>query len=389
MWFFKSPEFYFGEDALSKLEDLSGKRAFIVTDENLHKLGFVDLVRKPLKQAGFEVAVFDDVEPDPCLETVQRGAEAMLDFKPDWIIGLGGGSPMDAAQAMWILYEQPGIGLDMISPWTEIGLRQKARLLTIPTTAGTGAEASYGMIITDTAEKRKLTLACREATPDLVLVDPSLTANLPRQITADTGMDVLSHAVEAYSCTWANDFTDGLCMQAAQIVFEYLPQAVQNGSSDPVAREKMANAASIAGITLGNSSVALAHAFGHSAGAYFKQIPHGRITGLFLPYTVEYVGSGGAGRYLGLSRVLGLSATTETEAATLLATAIRGLQQQVGLPRSLEEAGVDPVMFEDMLPALIKNVEIDANLIQSRRIPDTAEVEQLFRYAFSGKPVDF
>ena len=245
------------------------------------------------------------------------------------------------------------------------------------------------MVLTDTVEERKLTLAVREVTPDLAIVDPRFVANLPRQITADTGIDVLSHALEAYSCTWANDFTDGLCLQTARIVFKYLPRAVFNGASDEEAREKMANAASIAGITLGNSSVALGHAMGHTAGAHFKTIPHGRITAIFVPYTIEFVGNSGHGRYLGMARALNLRATSHKDAAINIAGAMRFLMHNINLPVSLKEAGISASDFEDALPVLIENVEIDANILQSRRIPETEEIERLLRYAYEGKEVDF
>ncbi len=389
MWFFKVPEFYFGEDALSQLTLLNGKRAFIVTDPGIVQLGFVDKVRELLETAAFQIAVFAEVEPNPSLQTVRRGAQAMLDFQPDWIIGLGGGSSMDAAKAMWILYERPDIQPDAINPFDELGLRQKARLLCIPTTAGTGSEANYGIVLTDTEEKRKLTLGTREATPDMAIVDPFFTAHLPRQITADTGIDVLTHAIEAYTCNWANDFTDGLCLQAARMVFTYLPRAVASGAADMEAREKMANAATIAGMTLGNSQVALAHALGHSAGAIFKEIPHGRITAIFLPVTIEYIGNGNNGRYLDIARAIGIPAEDEATAATLLAQAVRNLLREIGQPTNLHEAGVDKQAFEDALPLMCEHVEVDANTIMSPRIPDMTEIEQLFRYAYHGQTVDF
>lgn len=389
MWFFKCPEFYFGPGSLAHLRELQGDRAFIVTDENIQKLGFVELIQAHLSRAGISSQVFAEVEPDPSLETVHRGAKVMQAYQPDWIIGLGGGSCMDASQAMWILYENPDQGLELLSPWSTIGLRQKARLITIPTTAGSGAESSYAMILTDTEEERKLTLAVREVTPDLAIVDPLLSANLPRQITADSGIDVLSHALEAYSCTWANDFTDGLCLRVARIVFRYLPRAVFYGAKDEEAREKMANAASIAGITLGNSSVALGHAMGHVAGAHFKNIPHGRITAIFVPYTMEFVGNSGEGRYLGMARALNLRATNDKEAAINISAAMRYLMKNIELPTSLKEAGISQADFEAALPSLVEDVEIDANILQSRRMPETEEVERLFRYAYEGTVVDF
>ena len=352
MWFFKCPEFFFGEDALSQLEMLPGKRAFIVTDANIAQLGFAELVQKTLASANIDSQLFAKVEPDPSLQTVQHGAKAMLKYEPDWIIGLGGGSSMDAAKAMWILYERPDIEPEAISPMEDLNLRQKARLICIPTTAGTGSESNYGIVLTDTAAKRKLTLGSREATPDIAIVDPLFTKNLPAAITADTGIDVLSHAIEAYSCGWANDFTDGLCLQATRMVFNYLPRAVADGPNDEEAREKMANAASIAGMTLGNSQVALAHALGHSAGALFKTIPHGRITAIFLPYTIEFVANGGVGRYADLAAMIGQSAGDEAEAAQKLAAATRDLMRQVQLPTSLQEAGVSAAELEANMETL-------------------------------------
>jgi alcohol dehydrogenase class IV len=313
----------------------------------------------------------------------------MLKYEPDWIIGLGGGSSMDAAKAMWILYERPDIEPESISPLEDLGLRQKARLICIPTTAGTGAESNYGIILTDTAAKRKLTLGSREATPDIAIVDPLFTKNLPAAITADTGIDVLSHAIEAYSCGWANDFTDGLCLQAARMVFTYLPRAVADGPNDEEAREKMANAASIAGMTLGNSQVALAHALGHSAGALFKTIPHGRITAIFLPYSIEYVANGGVGRYADLAAMIGQSAGDEAEGAQKLAAATRDLMRQVNLPTTLQEAGISADELEANMETLCEHVLIDANTLMSRRIPEPVEVEKLFQYAFDGRSVDF
>ena len=389
MWFFKCPEFFFGEDALSQLEMLPGERAFIVTDANIARLGFADLVKNTLANADIDSQLFADVEPDPSLQTVQRGAQAMLRYEPDWIIGLGGGSCMDAAKAMWILYERPDIEPESISPMEDLGLRQKARLICIPTTAGTGAESNYGIVLTDTAEKRKLTLGSREAIPDIAIVDPIFTKNLPAFITADTGIDVWSHAIEAYSCSWANDFTDGLCLQAARMVFNYLPRAVANGANDEEAREKMANAASIAGITLGNSQVALAHALGHSAGGLFKTIPHGRITAIFLPYTIEFVANGGVGRYADLSAMIGQPASDEAEAAQKLTHATRALMREINLPTTLQEAGISQDQLESQLETLCEHVIIDTNTLMSRRIPELDEVEKLFRYAFDGRSIDF
>lgn len=389
MWFFRCPEFSFGEGALARLASLQGQRAFIVTDENVARLGFVTAVQSQLAEAQIESQVFAEVEPDPSIQTVKRGAQAMMAFAPDWVIGLGGGSSMDAAKAMWILYEQPDVEPAEINPFDELILRQKARLICIPTTAGTGSESNYGIVLTDTTEKRKLTLGSREATPDLAIVDPFFTANLPRQITADTGIDVLTHAIEAYTCNWANDFTDGLCLQAVRMVFDYLPRAIANGAADMEAREKMANAASIAGMVLGNSQIALAHALGHSMGGVFKQLPHGRVTAVFLPTTIQYIAHTGLGRYRDIAQLLHLPAQDEAEGAASLVDAIYKLFDEIGQPKSLQAAGIAAVEFEDALSMLVEHVDYDANTLMSPRIPDDNEIEKLIWYAYEGKQVDF
>jgi alcohol dehydrogenase class IV len=324
------------------------------------------------------------VEPDPSLQTVRRGAAAMQTAQPDWIIGLGGGSSMDAAKAMWILYENPDIDPAAISPFEDLGLRAKARLLCIPTTAGTGSEANYAVVLTDKEAQRKLTLGSREATPDIAIVDPAFTAALPAPITADTGIDVLSHAVEAYTCTWANDFTDGLCLQAARLVARHLPAAVaaaRSGEADEEAREKMANAAALAGMTLGNSQVALAHAMGHAAGAIFKEVPHGRITAIFLPVTIEFVAAAGLqhDRYADLAAALSLPPGADLPAG------IRTLMQQLDLPTTLAAAGIDRDAFAAHMPTLVEHVEMDAGTLMCPRFPETTEIEYLFWAAYNGE----
>ncbi len=388
MWFFNSPEIVFGEDALSYLEQLQGQRAFIVTDATLASLGFPDRVQERLARAGIDSLVFAEVEPEPSLQTVLQGAEHMRSYKPDWIIGLGGGSCMDAAKAMWVLYEHPDIDPAAINPVDVLELRRKARLITIPTTAGTGAEVTWAIVLTDTREGRKLALGARQAQPDIALVDPAFTMHLPAGMTAATGMDVLTHAVEGFTCTWANDFTDGLCLQAARMVFATLPRAVEAGAEDPEAREKMANAATIAGLGFGNSMASLAHAMGHSAGALFH-LHHGRVVGLLLPYTIEFVAIGGKGRYAELARFLDLPAQDEQQAGFALADAIRRLAERIGEPLSLRDAGVSTQDFENQLERLCDLAEMDPTVITGFRVPSREELARLFRYAYEGKRVDF
>lgn len=389
MWFFRSPEIVFGEDALDYLVELQGRKAFIITDENIVVLGFVEKVQAKLSQAGIETAVFAEVEPNPSMQTVQRGAEAARAYEPDWIVGLGGGSAIDAAKSIWILYERPDLAPDEVAPMGVLGLRQKARLIAIPTTSGTGAETTWPIVLTDKAERRKVSVGHPENIPDIAIVDPVFVSQLPAQITADTGMDALTHAVEGYTSQWRNDFTDGLCLKAIQLVFDYLPRAYENGSDDAKAREKMHNAATIAGLGFGNSMAAMAHGLGHSLGALFP-VPHGRAVGLFLPYTVEFTVRGDLPtRYAEIARFLNLPAADEAEGAASLTQAIRDLAHRVGQPASLQEAGISRKNFEAQLPRLIDNALNDSAMVLSLRFPDETEAEKVCRYAFEGKPVDF
>ena len=388
MWFFRSPRIIFGEEALDELTQLEGRRAFIVTDNNMVQLGFAARVREALEESGLQASTFSDVEPDPSLPTVERCARQMEQDAPDWIIGLGGGSSLDAAKAAWFRYERPDVPLEAVNPFEQFGLGGKARLVTIPTTAGSGAEVTTAAVIKDPEELRKLEVASYELLPSLSIVDPFFTTHLPPQVTADTGIDVLTHAVEAFSSTWSNDFSDGLALQAARQVFTYLPRAYKYGAEDAEARIHMANAATLGGLAINNSHIALAHALGHSAGALFG-IPHGRVTGLLLPYTIEFTTRGGQGRYEGLARILGLPHEDGKSAGLSLAEAVRKLLQELGQPLTLREAGVSPETLEARLDGLCDRAEMDPSLATSRRIPDRGELESLYRCAFEGCPVDF
>ncbi|MBU0494920.1 MAG: iron-containing alcohol dehydrogenase [Chloroflexi bacterium] len=387
MWFFRSPEIVFGQDALGWLAELDGQRAFIVTDENIVSLGLLDLVTPYLEQAGIAYRVFDQVEPDPSIQTVERGAQQMRDYGPDWVIGLGGGSCMDAAKGMWVLYERPDIDARGISPLEEYGLRQKARLVAIPTTSGTGAESTWGIVLTDTENQVKLSLGSPENTPDLAIVDPALVMGLPPRLTAETGMDALTHAIEGYTCSWRNDFSEGLCLKAIELIMTYLPRVMTNGA-DVEAREKMHNAASIAGLGFINAMSCMAHALGHSLGAVFH-VPHGRAVGLFLPYTIEYIAREDPSRYAQIARFLGLPGGDDAALAQALVQAVRDLSAQIGVPTSIHDLDISEPDLEAQLPKLVENAEGDTSLLTSPRMPDTQDVRRLYRYAHAGQPVDF
>jgi alcohol dehydrogenase class IV len=312
----------------------------------------------------------------------------MTGWSPDWVVGLGGGSSIDTAKAAWFLYERPDVELEAINPAQEFGLRQKARLITIPTTAGSGAEATSAVVIKDTVHHRKMELACNELVADYAIIDPFFSARLPRRLTAETGIDVLAHAIEAYTSTWANDFSDGLCLQAARLAFDYLPCAVESGDRNVKAREKMANAATLAGMALCNSQIGLAHALGHSAGAAFG-LPHGRVTGLFLPFTIEFTARESGARYLDLARFIGAPARTESDAGLVLARSLRSLMASTGLPLSLKEAGVARADLEGNLEALCENAFLDIGLVTHPRVPSENELKDLYLCAFDGSSVNF
>jgi alcohol dehydrogenase class IV len=387
MWNFVSPRIVFGEGALEVLDELEGKRALIVTDGMMVQLGLVDKVKAHLDIAGIEVHVFDEIEPEPRVQTVRHGAQIAMEVAPDWIVGLGGGSPLDAAKAIWILYEQPDMEPAAINPITDLVLRQKARLITIPTTSGTGAEVTWAIVLTDTEEQRKMGLGNRENTADIAIVDPEMAAGMPPQLTADTGLDALTQAVEGYTCTWHTDITDGLCLKAMRLIFQYLPRAVADGS-DIEARERMHNAATCAGLGYGNAMASMAHAMGHVLGSVFH-IPHGRAVTLFLPYTIEFAASEEPERFAELAALIGCSNEEGDKAARSLARHIRDLCRQVGNPTSVAEVGIERAAYEAQMDKLVDDAFNDTQIITAVRTPSYEELRQLFLYAYDGRSVDF
>ncbi len=387
MWQFKSPFITFGQDALDYLDSLRGRHAFIVTDANIARLGLTNFVTERLTHAGLTYTIFDRVEPEPSLQTVRAAAQAMTRAQPDWIIGLGGGSCIDAAKGAWLSYERPDVDLEGVSPMERFGLRAKAKLIAIPTTSGTGAETTLASVLTDVESHRKVTLGSYELVPDVAIVDPKLVMQLPPSVTADTGMDALTHAIEGYSNRMRNDFSDGLALQAIRLVLDYLPRAFADGS-DAKAREHMHNAATIAGLAFGNSQTGLAHALGHSFGALFK-VPHGRAVSLFLPYVVEYEVASGLSRYTDIAHMMRLHAHDEAEAARKVAARVRELQDALKLPRTLQQTGATAEQLDERMPQLIANAEMDTQLVMNMRVPDAHDLERLFRYAFEGREIDF
>jgi alcohol dehydrogenase class IV len=376
-----------GEDAIGYLKTVDGKRALIVTDKVIRKLDFMEKVTSNLREAGLDVRVFDEVEPEPAMETVTKGAEFAKEFGPDWVIGLGGGSCMDAAKAIWAVYEKPAINVDAINPLEKLGLRKKAHLICIPTTSGTGSDATWATIITDAKDERKMELTSRELVADVAILDPELPRRMPPKLVADTGLDALTHAIESYVSQWRNDFSDVLALGAIRIIFKYLPRAYRN-AEDREAKEKMHNAATMAGMSFGNSQVGVAHAMGHSLGAIFH-VPHGRSVDLFLPYSIEYGARQAMERYRDVARAIGIEAKTDKEAVERLVEAIRNLNREMGEPSSLKEAGISKKDFDKRLDDLATRAANSTCTFMNPRVPDREETKKLFVYAYEGKKVDF
>lgn len=393
MWFYSAPQIVFGEDALTYLEQVTGHRAFLVTDVNIRKLGLVEPILAHLAETGMACEIFDQVEPEPSLATVQAGAERLRSYEPDWILAVGGGSVMDAAKAMWALYEWPHLEPEEISPIYPLQV-EKARLIAIPTTSGTGSEATWILVLTDTESNRKLALGHRQLMPTLALVDPIMTAHLPPVITADTGMDVLTHAVEGFSANYHSPFSDPPCVQAARMVFDALPRAVAHGAADMAARESMANAATLAALGFGNAQAGLAHALGHSLGSLFK-VPHGRSVSLFLPYIIQFSANVNAGRYDQFAQRLGMLPADVADgermqvAADLLVKRIRGLMQEIRQPITLADLGISAGALEEQMETLCAHAMMDNAILAAPRPVEWDEMERLFLYAYDGRTVDF
>lgn len=386
MWFFRSPTIVHGEDALDYLQDINVRRAFIVTDTILRQLGLIEPVIQRLPDHTV-LGVFDAVEPEPSLATVRAGADALRAAAPEWIIAVGGGSVLDAAKAMWVLYENSDLDLEALTPMTPLMLRQKARLIAIPTTAGTGSEATWAFVITVPGDPpRKLGSGHPLAMPDLAIVDPAMSRTAPPQVTADSGMDALTQAIEGYLSTWANDYTDGLCLTAARLAFDYLARAVRT-PDDLEAREKMANSAAIGGLGYINSMVGLAHSMGHALGAIFH-IPHGRAAGLCLPYVLEFYIADAPDtlcrRIVELARFVGLEHDDAPLAARQLVARIRALARSIGQPINIAAAGVPRADFEAALDALVDNAMNDTVIFSAPRQPTLEELRRLFLCAFEG-----
>jgi alcohol dehydrogenase class IV len=390
MWTFSCPFIAYGDNSLEYIAQIQGKKAFIVTDKNIVKLGLVKLVTDQLDAVNIKWQIFDEVEPEPSLNTVKKGGVAVGKYQPDWVIGLGGGSCMDAAKAIIVLLVRPDLEPDSIIASDTYNFRAKSRLMAIPTTSGTGAEATSIMVLTDTKEQRKIGTMNTECMPDVAILDPVMVAGMPPQITADTGMDVITHAIEGYMSTWGTSMTEGPGLIATRKAFEYLPKAYKNGD-DLEARKEMQNAAILGGMSFGNSMAGLAHSTGHALGAIFH-IPHGRTVGLFLPYTMEYLINGSeetTAKYAEIARFCLIASASDKECAKALLAKIRALAKEIGQPLSVKDCGIDKTKYEESIPGLIDRALNEAGSMTVTRVPETEDLGKIFRYAYEGKSIDF
>jgi alcohol dehydrogenase class IV len=386
MWFFTSPKIVFGGGAVEFLASLPTKKALVVCDRFLAEKGTHRIVVEQLQKAGAEVEVFGEVDPEPLVSVAEAGIKRARDFQPDLIVGLGGGSAMDLAKAIYALYERPDLTIYDLTPIVELNLGKKAKLVQVPTTSGTGSETTWATILTEGPGGRKLELAHRDLVAEWAVLDPLFPSTMPPRLTADTGADALAHSIESISSEWANPFSDALGVKAVDTIFRYLPKAVKEKDIPPEAREELHLAAAMAGLSFGNAQVGIGHALGHALGSVFK-VPHGRTVGLFLPYHIEYNFSAARDKLARLGPVLGES---NVRSGRELAARIRGLWDQIGMSKTIPEVvKVSEADFEKALPELVTRADQSTCVVSNPRVPSSKELERLFRAAWSGTPIDF
>jgi len=408
-WFKVPDKIYFEKGStqyLAKMPDII--RVAIVTDPMMVKLGYVERVEHYLRQRRQPVAieVFSEVEPDPSTTTVERGTEMLERFQPDCIIALGGGSPMDAAKAMWLFYEYPDTDFNNLKQkFMDIRKRvykypklgRKAKFVAIPTTSGTGSEVTSFAVITDKVQgNTKYPLADYELTPDVAIIDPEFVYTLPKTAVADTGMDVLTHAIEAYVSVMASDYTDGLAIKAIQLVFQYLEQSALTG--DKLAREKMHNASTLAGMAFANAFLGINHSLAHKWGGQYHTA-HGRTNAILMPHVIRYNAKKPTKfaawpkythfvadeRYAEIARILGLPARTTEEGVNSLIAAIRELNSKLGIEESFQQLGIDPQDFEKNVEHLADRAFEDQCTTSNPKLPLVTELAEVYRNAFYGR----
>ncbi|WP_321825849.1 bifunctional acetaldehyde-CoA/alcohol dehydrogenase [Clostridium butyricum] len=396
--------------ALDELKDMGKKKAFIVTDKVLFDLGYTNKVTEVLERNGIQFKVFCDVEPDPTLRCARAGAEEMLSFNPDVVISLGGGSAMDAAKIMWVMYEHPEVEFeDLAMTFMDIRKRiykfptmgQKAMMVAIATSAGTGSEVTPFAVITDEQTGVKYPLADYELTPDMAIVDAELMMTSPKGLTACAGVDVLVHALEAYVSIMASEYTNGLALEAIRLVFKYLPDAYSEGTTNVKAREKMAHASCMAGMAFSNAFLGICHSMAHKLGA-FHHLPHGMANSLLINEVIkfnscdaptkqaafaQYKYPNAACRYAKVADYLGLGGNTDAEKVELLVKAIEGLQRRLNMPMTIKEAGIEEDKFRADLDAMVEQAFDDQCTGANPRYPLMSELKEMYLNAYDVKAV--
>lgn len=388
-------DLYHGKGSIDALKTLVGKKAIVVVGGgSMKRFGFLDKVVANLQEAGMEVKLFEGVEPDPSVETVMKGAAVMREFEPDWIVSIGGGSPIDAAKAMWAFYEYPETTFEALCiPFNFPTLRTKAKFCAIPSTSGTATEVTAFSVITDYQKGVKYPLADFNITPDVAIVDPDLAETMPKKLTAHTGMDAMTHAVEAYVSTMNCDYTDPLALHAIKMVSEYLEDSY-NGDTN--ARAKMHNAQCLAGMAFSNALLGIVHSMAHKTGAAFSggHIVHGCANAMYLPKVIQYNAKDetAAKRYADISKFLGLVGNTTDELVAALVEHIKKLNKVLDIPTCIKEYEggiIDEKEFLEKLPQVAELAVGDACTGSNPRSITPSEMEKLLKCCFYDTEVDF
>lgn len=392
-------DIYFGRGSIETLRELKGKRAVIVTGgSSMQKSGFLDKTKVLLEQGGFETFLFAGVEPDPSIETVMKGAAFMQEHKPDVIVAIGGGSPIDAAKAMWIFYEHPETTFeDIKNPFTVPELRKKAIFAAIPSTSGTATEVTAFSVITDYETKIKYPLADYNLTPDVAIVDPDLADTMPPQLVAHTGMDALTHAIEAYTATASSEFSDPLALHAIKLIITNLVMSYEGKKE---AAEKMHYAQCMAGMAFSNALLGITHSLAHKTGASLG-IPHGLANAIYLPYVIRYNANkeaenykqngvySGRSRYAEIAKYIGVLEEDPVVLTQKLIGFVESINNTLHIPASLRDAGVDEMKFRTLVDSIAENAVKDPCTSSNPRQAEREDLNKLLHCIYEGKAVDF
>jgi len=381
-------DIFFGWGALEYLKSVQGKKAFIVTDKDLHKMGALDKVESNLKEAGLETMVYDGSDPDPCRQCVLNGVELIKKFEPDWIVAVGGGSSIDTAKAIWVMYEYPEMTWEEIFvPFGIPPLRNKAKLIAIATTSGTASEVTCAAVVTnkEVEPNFKEVIASYEITPDVAIADPEMASTMPPSVTSATGMDALTHAIESYTSIAATEIDKALALGAIKMVFRSLPKAYADGRNT-VAREDMHTASLMAGMAFTNSFLGIVHALAHQLGTEYR-VPHGKANSLMLPYVMQFNRIAVAELYAEIASAVSIEYEDKKDATRKLVQAIFALQKDSGLPSTLQDAGIDEADFKNKVDKLAGNAMNDITVGNNPRVPTLQNMKDLYLAAYYGKEV--